>query len=72
MKLSPNGERLLVSDTMAMQMVIFNRSLETGALTLRQRVDLPGSPDNLEIDPYRGTSVCDRAVLCVSSGPKKE
>lgn len=39
---------------MAMQMVIFNRSLETGALTLRQRLDLPGSPDNLELDLYRG------------------
>lgn len=38
-----------------MQMVIFDRSLETGALTLRQRLDLPGSPDNLELDLYRGT-----------------
>eukprot|EP00752_Nemacystus_decipiens_P009105 g8129.t1 len=53
--LSPNGERLLVSDTMAMQMVIFDRSLETGALTLRQRLDLPGSPDNLELDLYRAS-----------------
>ncbi|CAM9884975.1 unnamed protein product [Pylaiella littoralis] len=51
--LSPNGERLLVSDTMAMQMMVFNRSLETGALTLRQRLDLAGSPDNLEMDVYR-------------------
>ncbi|CAM9654065.1 unnamed protein product, partial [Ectocarpus fasciculatus] len=50
---SPNGERLLVSDTTAMQMLIFNRSVETGALRLRQRLDLPGSPDNLEIDLYR-------------------
>ncbi|CAM9780211.1 unnamed protein product, partial [Hapterophycus canaliculatus] len=51
--LSPNGERLLVSDTVASQMVVFNRSLETGALTLRQRLDLPASPDNLELDLYR-------------------
>eukprot|EP00903_Cladosiphon_okamuranus_P013564 g12635.t1 len=51
--LSPNKERLLVSDTMAMQMTIFNRSLETGELTLRQRLDLPGSPDNLELDLHR-------------------
>ncbi|CAM9376658.1 unnamed protein product [Ectocarpus sp. 4 AP-2014] len=51
--MSPNGERLLVSDTVAMQMLIFNRSVETGALRLRQRLDLPGSPDNLEIDLYR-------------------
>lgn len=53
-QLSPNGERLLVSDTVAMQMIIFNRSLDTGALTLRQRLDLPGAPDNLEMDVYRG------------------
>ncbi|CAN0597778.1 unnamed protein product, partial [Ectocarpus sp. 12 AP-2014] len=52
--ISPNGERLLASDTVAMQMLIFNRSVETGALRLRQRLDLPGSPDNLEIDLYRG------------------
>eukprot|EP00904_Undaria_pinnatifida_P007493 jgi/Undpi1/3874/HiC_scaffold_16.g07242.m1 len=51
--LSPNKERLLVSDSAAMQMVVFDRSLETGALTKRQRLDLRASPDNLEIDLNR-------------------
>lgn len=35
-------------------MVVFDRSLETGALTKRQRLDLRASPDNLEIDLNRG------------------
>lgn len=45
-----------MSDTMAMQMTVFNRSTETGALTVRQRLDVPGSPDNVEIDIYRGVA----------------
>lgn len=57
-QLSPNRERLVVSDAAAMQMLIFNRSVETGALRLQQRLDLPGSPDNLEIDLYRGGCLC--------------
>ncbi|CAM9123512.1 unnamed protein product, partial [Sphacelaria rigidula] len=46
---SPNKERLIVSDTMGMKMLVFNRDVRTGALTLRQHLDLPGSPDNVEI-----------------------
>ncbi|CAM9090142.1 unnamed protein product [Scytosiphon promiscuus] len=61
--LSPNGERLLVSDTAASQMVVFNRSLETGALTLRQRLDLPASPDNLELDLYRAAEGTEAYTL---------
>lgn len=39
---------------MGMKMLVFNRDVRTGALTLRQHLDLPGSPDNVEIDVYRG------------------
>lgn len=53
-QLSPNKERLLVADSMTMQLLVFNRSLENGALKLRQRITMPGSPDNLELDLYRG------------------
>ena len=56
-----------MSDTMAMQMVIFDRSLETGVLTLRQRLDLPGSPDNLELDLYRGTGLCLQLLKVVTT-----
>lgn len=51
--LSPNKERLLVSDSASMQMLVFDRSKETGQLTTRQHLDLRGIPDNLEIDLNR-------------------
>lgn len=54
-QLSPDKERLIVSDPMAMQMVVFKRALDTGELTVRQRLAVSGSPDNLKIDLYRGT-----------------
>lgn len=59
-QVSPDKERVLVSDSMSLQLLVFNRSSEDGALSLRQRLDLPASPDNIQLDAYAGELVSRR------------
>ena len=48
---SRDGKRLYLSEVSGRTVSIFDRDLQTGALTLKRRIQVPGGPDNIELDP---------------------
>ena len=48
--LSPDGTQLFVTETLSKTLNIYNRDMETGALTLSEEIDLNTAPDNINID----------------------